>query len=243
MFSTRKILSYSIFLLILTGILAFTQQTNERVSINILSHTVDLRKQKIEFFSEKDNGEKIKSFKALRELLAKNNKKLIFAMNGGIFMQDYTPLGLYIENGVVKHKLNKKKNGYGNFYLQPNGIFYLTNDNHAKIETTDRFVNKNIKYATQSGPMLLINGKINSKFRKDSNNLNIRNGVGILPDGRIVFAMSKERVNFYDFANYFKSLGCRNALYFDGFVSKTYLPAKGYTNLTGNFGVIIAEIL
>jgi uncharacterized protein YigE (DUF2233 family) len=91
MFSTRKILSYSIFLLILTGILAFTQQTNERVSINILSHTVDLSKQKIEFFSEKDNGEKIKSFKALRELLAKNNITLIFAMNGGIFMRNHTP--------------------------------------------------------------------------------------------------------------------------------------------------------
>jgi len=87
--------------------------------------------------------------------------------------------------------------------------------------------------------MLVIDGDINPAFKQGSNNLNIRNGVGILPDGKIVFAMSKEQISFYDFAGYFKSQGCKNALYLDGFVSQTYLPEKSWIQTDGNFGVII----
>jgi uncharacterized protein YigE (DUF2233 family) len=87
--------------------------------------------------------------------------------------------------------------------------------------------------------MLLIDGEIHPAFKKGSKNLNIRNGVGILPDNKVVFAMSKEEVNFYDFAEFFKSKGCKNALYLDGFVSRTYLPEEDWEQLDGNFGVII----
>jgi len=79
------------------------------------------------------------------------------------------------------------------------------------------------------------------KFNMGSTNVNIRNGVGVLPDGSLLFAMSKEKINFYDFALYFKQNGCENALYLDGFVSKTYLPSQGWEQLDGNFGVIIGE--
>ncbi|HXB14083.1 MAG TPA: phosphodiester glycosidase family protein, partial [Bacteroidia bacterium] len=72
-----------------------------------------------------------------------------------------------------------------------------------------------------------------------SKNLNIRNGVGILPDGKVVFAMSKSEINFYDFAEYFKNLGCRNALYLDGFVSRAYLPEQNWIQTDGDFGVLI----
>ena len=51
--------------------------------------------------------------------------------------------------------------------------------------------------------------------------------------------MSKVGVNFYDFANYFKRIGCKNALYLDGFVSRTYLPEKEWIQTDGNFGVIV----
>jgi prepilin-type processing-associated H-X9-DG protein len=71
--------------------------------------------------------------------------------------------------------------------------------------------------------------------------LNVRNGVGILPDGKLIFAISKDKINFYDFANYFKKLGYKNALYLDGSVSKTYLPKKNWNSIKGNFGVIIGE--
>ena len=126
--------------------------------------------------------------------------------------------------------------------MQPNGVFYIDKRNRAYIKKTTSFkYSKRIKYATQSGPMLLINGKMHHRFRKGSHNLHIRNGVGILPDGRLLFAISNELINFYDFATFFKKNGCKNALYLDGFVSKIYLPPryKGLSN--SHFGVMIAE--
>ena len=87
--------------------------------------------------------------------------------------------------------------------------------------------------------MLLVDGEIHPAFHKSSANLNIRNGVGVLPNNKVVFAMSKEPISFYEFANYFKSLGCRNALYLDGLVSRTYLPEKNWVQTDGDFGVII----
>jgi uncharacterized protein YigE (DUF2233 family) len=159
-----------------------------------------------------------------------------------MYKKDLSPQGLYIENGFIKSKIDTVQNGYGNFYMQPNGIFYITTDNKGIICKTKNFNNQHIKYATQSGPLLLINGKIHPKFRKGSKNLNIRNGIGILPSGKLLFAMSKEKINFYDFASYFKSFGCKNALYLDGFVSRIYLPEKGIKNQDGLFGIIIAEV-
>jgi uncharacterized protein YigE (DUF2233 family) len=90
--------------------------------------------------------------------------------------------------------------------------------------------------------MLLIDGEIHSAFKKGSKNLNSRNGVGILPDNRVVFAMSKQEVNFYDFAEFFRKLNCKNALYLDGFVSRTYLPEADWRQLDGNFGMIIGVV-
>ena len=166
-------------------------------------------------------------------------KILLFAMNAGMFKKDYSPQGLFIQNKKTLSP-SDTSNGNGNFYLKPNGIFYITTDNIPFVCKTANFSDKgNIKYATQSGPMLIIDGKIHSAFKEGSANLNIRNGVGILPDNKIIFAMSKKEINFYDFAKYFQSLGCKNALYLDGFVSRTYLPEKQWTETDGNFGVMI----
>ena len=204
-----------------------------------VSYAVDPKKQDLKLYWKDDKQQNFKSILSLKTWLEKNNKNLIFAMNAGMYKEDNSPLGLFIENKKVMSSLNTKS-GNGNFYLKPNGVFYITSDNTPAIcKTTDFIDNGKIKYATQSGPMLLINGKIHSEFKEGSTNLNIRNGVGILPDNRVVFAMSKSETNFYDFANYFKSMGCKNALYLDGFVSRTYLPQQNWIQTDGNFGVII----
>jgi len=151
--------------------------------------------------------------------------------------------GLFIEKGKIQKVMDTLKKGYGNFYLQPNGIFYLTKDNDPVICPTMSYKqNTSINYATQSGPMLIIDGKLHPKFTKGSANVHIRNGVGILPNGNVLFAMSKELINFYDFAQFFKQKGCINALYLDGFVSRTYLPSESWEQLDGNFGVIIGVV-
>ena len=237
--SINRVFIHTTFLFFATvSIFAFTQK-EKNTDEKFISYTVDPKKQDLKLYWKDIKQQNFKSIQNLKTWLEKNNKKLVFAMNAGMYKEDYSPLGLFIEDKKIISALNTK-NANGNFYLKPNGVFYITNDSTAVICKTTNFINNGkIKYATQSGPMLVIDGKIHPEFKEGSKNVNIRNGVGILPDNRIVFAMSKSEINFYDFANYFKSLGCKNALYLDGFVSRTYLPERNWTQTDGNFGVII----
>ncbi len=224
--------------LISIGFLALSK--NEIVEDELfISYIVNPKKQNLEFFWKNEKGENFKNAENLISWLKSKNKKLLFSTNGGMYKKDNSPQGLYVENTITKSEIDAL-NGNGNFYLKPNGVFYLTTEKNPIICKTEDFVNNGkIKYATQSGPMLVINGEIHTAFKKNSTNLNIRNGVGILPNNQIVFAISKKEINFYDFAEYFKNLGCKNALYLDGFVSRTYLPEKNWKQIDGNFGVII----
>jgi len=193
----------------------------------------------IKLYWKDDSGKILGSIQNLKQFVEGKNQKLRFAMNGGMYMKDSSPQGLFIQNFATLAPLDTLS-GAGNFYLKPNGVFYVTKDNKAVVCQTKEFTdNGQINFATQSGPMLLIDGQIHHAFKKGSVNLNVRNGVGILPDNKVVFAMSKQEVNFYDFAEFFKSMGCKNALYLDGFVSRTYLPEGNWQQLDGNFGVII----
>ncbi|MDG5490895.1 phosphodiester glycosidase family protein [Psychroserpens sp. SPM9] len=205
-------------------------------------HTLDLKKQTLKFYLQNKQGINYGNHYALKQALEKQHQNLVFAMNGGMYLRDGSPQGLYIENGITKTKIDTIKKGYGNFYLQPNGVFYITKAQKGVVcKTSDFLPDASITYATQSGPMLVIDNNIHPVFVKDSKHYNIRNGVGILPNGNLLFAMSKDTITLYDFADFFKSNGCKNALYLDGKISKTYLPNKNWEQLDGNFGVIIAE--
>jgi len=205
----------------------------------VVEYTVSPRTGKIDFFWKDDDGNVFGNAKILKQYMSSQGRKLEFSVNGGMYLKDQSPQGLYIENGLVKNRLDTIQSAYGNFYMQPNGVFYITNTNEAKICESVDFSEENIKYATQSGPMLLMNGNLHYKFQKNSSSKFIRNGVGILSNGDVLFLMSKETINFYDFAMLFKDKGCTNALYLDGFVSRTYLPSKKWTQEDGNFGVMI----
>ena len=206
---------------------------------DFVSYTVNQKKEIISFYYKDEKQANFQSLNNLKIWLNKNHKDLVFAMNGGMYKKDKSPQGLFIENGNKIAEIDTASGG-GNFYLKPNGVLYLTNKNEVKVSATKTFLNdKNIKFATQSGPMLVIDGEIHSAFKKGSVNLNIRNGVGILSNGQVLFAMSKKEINFYDFAEFFKNKGCKNALYLDGFVSRTYCPSQNWTQTDGDFGVII----
>lgn len=222
------------------------------LNLSVSSSNLHLSDSDIIFYSSNPTSQNVRmyyrdsvnknygSLANLKAHLKTKNENLLLAMNGGMYLKDRSPQGLYIENGEQLKKKNTVKEAYGNFYLQPNGIFSIDINGKAVVEkTTDYKSNKNIQYATQSGPMLVVNGKIHSKFSKGSKNVHIRNEVGILKNGEILFAMSREKVNLYDFAEYFYSKGCENALYLDGFVSRTYCPSKNWRQLDGNFGVLI----
>jgi acetyl esterase/lipase len=120
----------------------------------------------------------------------------------------------------------------------------IQGDRRAFVKQTGEFDNREeqIEFATQSGPMLVVDGSINAQFKPDSNNINIRNGVCVTENGAIFFSISRREVNFYNFAEHFRQAGCRDALYLDGFVSRMYLPEKGVEQIDGDFGVIIGVV-
>lgn len=227
---------------VLTMLFVFGQ-TAPSEDDRFISYVADAKKQAIKLYWRDDKQELFKSIGKLKTWLDERHQTLVFAMNGGMYKEDRSPLGLFVENEKKITGLNTS-NGYGNFYLEPNGVFYLTTDNVPGICSTGGYKDlPKIKYATQSGPMLVIDGQIHPAFKEGSANLNIRNGVGIFPDNKVVFALSKEPVNFYDFALYFKRLGCKQALYLDGFVSRMYLPSKDWVQTDGDFGVIVGVCL
>lgn len=221
----------------------YSQEGYKIDTSRVVSHIIDLNKDQLDFYWKDDSGNIFGSLGRLRSDLIQDGKELVFAMNGGMYNADQSAQGIYIENGEVISHLDRKEKGYGNFYLQPNGVFYINENAQAFVTETKNFhYESDIKYATQSGPMLVINGGIHPVFKKNSKHFNIRNGVGILPDGKILFAISKAEITLFDFATYFKQMGCENALYLDGFVSKMYLPSLNRNDLGGGFGVIIGQI-
>ena len=163
------------------------------------------------------------SFAAVDKALEPQGLRLDFAMNAGMYHRDLAPVGLYVEGGVQAASLVTRA-GPGNFGLVPNGVFCV-GDALRVIETLAFAAAKpKCRYATQSGPMLVIGGRLHPKFLPDSDSLYIRNGVGVSEDGRrAVFAISNQPVNFYAFARLFRDgLGLPEALYFDGSISRLY---------------------
>lgn len=238
----RRLRLLMVFLLILGGGIGLHAFQQQRDDPNILSYTADPKKQHLALHWKDDKGQIIGSLGRMNAWTQSRGRQLLFAMNGGMYMEDRAPLGLYIENGRTLRPLNRRT-ASGNFYMKPNGVFYLTKDRRGVVCRTEDFrASSTIQYATQSGPLLLINGRIHPMFQKGSRNLNVRNGVGILPGNKVLFAMSKGAISFYDFAEYFRSRGCRWALYLDGFVSRAWLPEKGWKQTHGAFGAIITVI-
>jgi len=196
------------------------------------------------FWKDPATGKPYGSLGAVRRAVeAGSSRSLCMAMNGGMYTEDQGPLGLFVERGKVRSAVNRATGLHGNFYLAPNGIFFLTRKGRAGVcRTADYAKQRGVWWATQSGPMLVVDDRIHPKFTRGSANVNIRNGVGILPDGRVLFGISTVPVSFWDFAEAFRQQGCKNALYLDGAVSRMWCPAVGTWDKGGAFGVIIAVV-
>ena len=212
---------------------------NSFAQVEIHSVVVDPLTDKIKMYWKNDERKRYGSIGRLKSDLEEKGKKLVFATNGGMYLKDGSPQGLFIQNQNQITALNKKHSSYGNFYLQPNGVFYLTPSGGVVVSTSEFKSDSSICYATQSGPMLVINGEMHPAFNKESKSTYVRNGVGVLPNGSLIFAISSQPVNFYTFAQFFIEKGCNNALYLDGFVSRMYAPSIHRNDLDGNFGVLI----
>lgn len=217
---------------------AVTQHGNHSYTIC----TFDAATDRIEIYHTHDDGTPIRTFDRLSTELARKNTKLVFAMNAGMYHSDRRPVGLLVEKGAARAALNTSF-GFGNFYLKPNGVFFISQGKAGVLETSAyKARGLSPEFATQSGPMLLIDGALHPRFLRNASSRNIRNGVGVSDDGRTVsFAISNSAVTFFEFATFFRDVaGVRNALYLDGSISRLYAPQLDRNDSGEDMGPIVA---
>ncbi|WP_342077865.1 phosphodiester glycosidase family protein [Yoonia sp. SS1-5] len=203
---------------------------------------VDAAREALRLFHADEDGTVLGSFSAVEATL--DVEMLSFAMNAGMYHDDRAPVGHYVENGIEKMRVITTE-GPGNFGLLPNGIFCV-NDGSAQVYETLQYVDlqPRCRDATQSGPMLVIDGALHPRFLPDGTSRFIRNGVGTSADGtQAVFVISNDPVSFFEFGTVFRDyLKLPNALYFDGKVSRLHAPSLGRSDIGFQLGPIVGVV-
>lgn len=173
---------------------------------------------------------------------SRDPRTIAFAVNAGMFDEAGDPIGYFVENGERKKELNTAEEGEGNFHMQPNGVFFGTGDRW-EIRTAKDFlqnVSDRPEFGTQSGPMLVINGRLHPEIRPDGPSRTIRNAVGIDERGRAHFVISAAPISFGKLARFYRDeLKVKNALYLDGSVSQLWNPATGRLDEGAPIGPIL----
>jgi uncharacterized protein YigE (DUF2233 family) len=205
---------------------------------------IDPAREDLHFYWDDGHGKVLGNFTALQKQVASEGGKVLFAANAGMFDPTSNPVGLFVQNGTVRFPLNLA-DGPGNFYLKPNGVFFIDTQHKAHVVESGDFATQLAPpvWATQSGPLLVGGGDINPEFTPDSKNRKIRSGVGVTKSGEIIFALSKQPVTFYEFAELFRTkFQCPNALYLDGDISDFWTPGMKETEGQHHFGPMIGVI-
>jgi uncharacterized protein YigE (DUF2233 family) len=202
-----------------------SEQTFEDSRFIVCSYSS--KTQHLRLACEGADGKPLVSFKALEQFLGPDAARVRFAMNGGMYTPEGGSLGLYVEKGKTLNRILKGEGG-GNFFLKPNGVFSVDADGTVHVDTTEAYLARKSKpvWATQSGPMLVIDGALHPKFQPDGESRQIRNGVGRLNEHTALFVISDTPVSFGKFARFFRDrLHCQDALFFDGSISSLWAPA------------------
>jgi len=200
----------------------------------------DAGKGQIELVAAGPGEPAVRRLADLEASLGRRADRVAFAMNAGMYDEDGRPIGLAIVDGKQKRAINRRKGG-GNFHLMPNGVFQVHKDGRAEVVTSANWrPSPTIRIATQSGPMLVIDGKLHPAFDRDGTSRYTRNGVGIGPRGQPIFVISDGPVSLGKFARFYRDdLKVRNALFLDGAVSALWDPASGRRDLTKPLGPMI----
>lgn len=233
--------------LVISGTAAQSEVTCTERSFDGLAYTaceVDPRTDALRLFLDAPSGEKFGQFSSIDNTLQDEGKVLAFAMNAGMYHDDRAPVGLYIEDGQEIMRVIPNA-GPGNFGLLPNGVFCIRENRADVIETLTYAASPpECRHATQSGPMLVIDGDLHPRFLADSTSRYVRNGVGTSEDGsRVVFVISDQAVTFHEFGRIFRDdLGLPQALFFDGSVSRLHAPQLGRSDFGRWMGPIVGVV-
>lgn len=206
--------------------------------------TYDARRDEIRLVSRGSDGNYLRSFEALDTMLGRDTRRLRFAMNAGMFNDQGAPIGLYVENGAEQHVL-RLTDGPGNFHLKPNGVFWIGDDGALHISRSEDYATlaPHPRFATQSGPMLVVGGLLHPAFSMDGTSRYIRNGVGVSDDRTAYFVISSGPVSFGRFARFFRDeLHCRDALFLDGSVSSLWAPSMGRNDNDHELGPMVVVL-
>ncbi len=198
----------------------------------------------LRLFLDDPDGQVFGSFARIDQTLAEQGQHLAFAMNAGMYHPDRSPVGLYIEDSEARSRLVTRA-GPGNFGMLPNGVFCIGDAGFSIIESRAyAAAPPDCRFATQSGPMLVIDGALHPRFLPGSASTHLRNGVGVSDDGqRAVFVISDAPVTFHCFARFFRDeLGLNRALYLDGSVSRLHAPELGRSDWGIPLGPIVGLV-
>jgi prepilin-type processing-associated H-X9-DG protein len=213
---------------------ACQEQQFERTTFTVCPF--DAAKDRLELIDGRD----LRSFANLEASLGPRTAELRFAMNAGMYDEEGAPIGLFVADGKEIKPINRR-GGSGNFHLMPNGVFAIAQDGKLSVTPAKDFKLRSPRWATQSGPMLLIEGKLHPKFDKDGESQLIRNGVGVKDANTAFFVISEDPVSFGRFARFFRdALGAGNALYLDGSVSSLWDPGGGRQDAYSQLGPMVA---
>ncbi|HZZ88591.1 MAG TPA: phosphodiester glycosidase family protein [Caulobacteraceae bacterium] len=180
------------------------------------------------------------SLRGLRVFLGADAGRVDFAMNAGMYAPDRSPLGLFVAASTTLKPLNRAS-GAGNFFLTPNGVFWIGADGAAHVEATGAFAaaDRRPVWATQSGPLLAQGGQLNPHITANGPSLAIRNAVGA-HGADAVFVISDDRVSFGRLARFMRDgLGCPDVLYLDGSISGLWAPGLGRLDQTHGLGTFV----
>jgi uncharacterized protein YigE (DUF2233 family) len=204
----------------------------------------DARTQELRLALKGADGRPLRSLAALEASLGKDAARVRFAMNAGMYDEEGLPIGHYEAEGQVEKPLNLNK-GPGNFHMLPNGVFAVDMKGQVMVATSDDFANQTnaFRWATQSGPMLVIDNKLHPKFDANGGSRLIRNGVGVKDPHTAYFVISDQGVSFGRFARLFRdALGCPNALFLDGSVSSLWDPGAGRQDGYSGLGPMVVVL-
>lgn len=181
-------------------------------------------------------------YRSLSELAKhRSSDRIAFAMNAGMFDSEGKPIGYFVENSERLKELSTA-DGEGNFHMKPNGVFYGSGGEW-RVRTTPDFlanVKERPEFGTQSGPMLVIDGKLHPEISHDGPSRLIRNAVGIDDQGRAHFVISNAPLSFGKLARFYRDeLKVKNALYLDGNVSLLWNPATDRLDTGAPIGPLV----